>query len=116
MTTTKAPFVLWLDRKFLAWQLERGERLLLKDFADWLGISNHLLSHYMNGRNVPTGENVRKLADKLGLEVYDLLGLARPPDDATWQFFRDLDRLTPENFARLRAFTQQLLTEQETNA
>lgn len=32
----------------------------------------------MNGRREPSGWSVDKLASKLGIEVYDLLGLQRP--------------------------------------
>ena len=71
-------FSRWLEQKYLDWQSERGRRVLLQEFADWLGISKQLLSHYLNGRNVPNGPTVTKLADKLGPEIYDVLGLARP--------------------------------------
>lgn len=33
---------------------------------------------YLNGSRTPTGKNVDQLAGVLGMEVYDLLGLARP--------------------------------------
>jgi len=32
----------------------------------------------MNGRNIPAGENVDKIAAAFGPEIYDILGLARP--------------------------------------
>lgn len=74
----RPPFSKWLETKYLDWQKDRGERVLQNEFAGWLGISKQLLSQYLNGRSVPTGERIGQLAEKLGPEVYDALGLRRP--------------------------------------
>ena len=68
----------WLDMKFLDWQTSHGKRKTLTQFADYLGISQSLLSHYMNGTHSPSGENVEKIALRLGDEIYAILGLPTP--------------------------------------
>ncbi len=55
-----------------------GERKTIGEFAEYLDISRSLLSHYMNGSRNPSKENASKIAAKLGPEIFDLLGLARP--------------------------------------
>lgn len=50
---------------------------------------------------MPQGENIRKLADKLGLEVYDVLGLPRPDPDL-FAIEQVWDVLTPEIRRALR--------------
>ena len=67
----------WLERKFLEWQIDEG-RKSLTSFAQYLGIPQAVISHYMSGRYKPSGDNVNKIAAKLGPEIYDLLGLQRP--------------------------------------
>ena len=49
----------------------------------------------MNGTRLPQGEYLRKLADKLGLEVYDVLGLERP-DPLLYYLTKHWDEF-PEN-------------------
>ena len=47
------------------------------DWAKHLGSATTNLSVWMNDIRKPTGESVDLLADKLGVEVYDKLGVAR---------------------------------------
>jgi hypothetical protein len=68
----------WLDKKFREWENARGRKSTITAFAKYLEIPSGLLNKYMNDRNKPEGKNVEKLASKLGNEIYDLLGLARP--------------------------------------
>jgi len=78
----KVEFANWLESKFLAWMGEAGKRRTLSDFAKYLGVSQSLLSHWLNGRYLPERENVSKLAARLGPEVYELVGMLRPDPDA----------------------------------
>lgn len=74
----KGPLGEWVWSKYL----ERiSERYLSQaDFARELDLDPVVLNHYINGRRLPTDENIEKLA-KLGFEIYDLLGLRRPDPD-----------------------------------
>lgn len=71
----------WLIDKFLEWQAQSGEIKSQREFADYLGVGNTSLSNWISGYRLPTGENIARLASKLGPEIYDQLGLARPDPD-----------------------------------
>jgi transcriptional regulator with XRE-family HTH domain len=75
---TTLEFRQWLELKFLEWQRNQGGRKTVLQFADYLGVSQQTVSSWWNSPKIPQGDNIRKLADKLGLEVYDVLGLERP--------------------------------------
>ena len=69
----------WLTGKYLVWQVELGERKTLTEFAGYLGVSPSTVSSWMQGEHKPkSSQNVARLADKFGYEVYDLLGLPQP--------------------------------------
>ena len=71
-------FSRFFELKFLEWQHSQGGRKNVEDFAIHLGIAQSTASSYMNGKRLPEGETLRKIANKLGLEVYDALELPRP--------------------------------------
>ena len=68
----------WLDQQFLKWQISQGGSKTVVEFAHYLGVSRDALYKWMNGQRVPDLEYIEKLADKLGVEIYDMLGLQRP--------------------------------------
>ncbi len=68
----------WLNHQFLLWQLNQGGRQTVGEFAKYLGVSRDALYKWMNGQRAPDLECVEKLADKLGPEVYGLVGLPLP--------------------------------------
>jgi transcriptional regulator with XRE-family HTH domain len=72
------PFSILLERKFLEWQIEIGERKSQSEFAKLMGVSRSALTMWMNGTHLPDRESAGKLAAFLGPEVYDLLDLPRP--------------------------------------
>jgi hypothetical protein len=74
----------WLETKFLEWQRQEGGRRTAGEFSEWLGFGNTTANQWLNGRHVPARGNAQALALKLGLEVYDVLGLSRP-DEALYQ-------------------------------
>jgi len=76
MRSTK--FSAWLEQKYISWLSEAGHLRTLKDFAGWLGIGNAVLSHYLRGSRKPSADQLEKIADKLGMEAYDLLDQPRP--------------------------------------
>lgn len=67
----------FLDRKFAEWR-GSDRRKNIQDFAIYLGVEYGALEHWMSGRRSPKRDNIAKLSEKLGLEVYDIAGYARP--------------------------------------
>lgn len=74
-----AAFPDWITRKFLDWQAQQGKRKTVDDFAAYIGVSRPLLNQWMNG-NIPRPgrENINRLAEIFGFEIYDVLELPRP--------------------------------------
>jgi len=71
----------FLEMKYLEWQKDSGGRKTVLEFANYLGVSQQTVSNWWNGERLPQGDNIHKIALKLGLEVYDVLELARPDPD-----------------------------------
>lgn len=86
----------WLEMKYLEYQRNSGGRKTVLQFAEHLGVSQQTLSTWMNETRRPQGENVRKIAEKLGLEVYDVLGLQRP-DPILFYIQKHWDELPEED-------------------
>lgn len=82
MPKTLSPFAQYLMDKFRLWgirELDKGEtKITISAFAGWLGFTQSAVSNWMTDNRTPTGDTVDLLADKLGLEVYDVLGMPRP--------------------------------------
>lgn len=70
----------WLVGKFLEWEKQQEKRQPYVAFARFLGVKQSALSQWMNGNNTPTLDYVGVISDKLGPEIYDVLGLQRPTD------------------------------------
>ncbi len=68
----------WLMDRFVEWEKSQARRQSYSAFARYLGVKQASLSQWIIGNYVPTGENVKRLAEKLGVEIYDVLGLPRP--------------------------------------
>jgi len=89
---TKQEFKKWFESKFLEWRNSQEDRRAnLNRFAEWLRIKQSSVSQYLNGYAVPEGENLFRIATKLGFEVYEFLGYDQP-DRAVkeWQALYDL--------------------------
>lgn len=87
-------FPAFLEKQYLAWQQRAGKRKSLEEFANYLGISQPLLSLWMNGRRKPGTDNIELLANIFGPEIYDSLDLPRPDPDL--QIIMHLWPLLPE--------------------
>ena len=68
----------WLNECFLDWEKQQGKRQTVSAFARYLGVPQSSLSSWMAGAYIPSGENLLLLATKLGVEIYDTLGILRP--------------------------------------
>lgn len=80
MGYVQTPVAKWLDAEYVKWrQKQTGRRKAgITHFAQWLGVSRDTLNNWLGGRRVPERENIELLAAKLGLEIYDVMGLPRP--------------------------------------
>ena len=72
------PFSTFLERRYLEWQIEIGERKSQAEFARLIGVSRASITNWMNGENVPDLESAKKIAAILGPEVFDFLEMPRP--------------------------------------
>ncbi len=91
----------WLTVKFLEWQNAQGDVCSISEWAEWLSVNSRKLvitrpslSLWMNDKRHPTGDFLEVLAEKLGPELYDVLGKSRP--DAKLAFVTSVwHRLSP---------------------
>jgi transcriptional regulator with XRE-family HTH domain len=108
------PFSVLLERKFLEWQIEIGERKSQAEFAKLIGVSRASLTMWMNGDHLPERDNVHKVAKVLGNEVYDVLNLPRP-NPYLQQINQIFERLSPEHQKRLAEMAERYKVDNETD-
>ncbi len=99
----KSEFSVWIEKRYLEWQLKQGGRKSITEFAEWLGFAKSTVVQWMNDQRKPNQENALLLAEKLGMEVYDTLGLLRPDPllfeiQKHWEEFSGSER---EEFERI---------------
>lgn len=68
----------WLNAKFLEWERTEGKRKTLGQFAEYLGVSRISLSDWLSGKYAPKVQNLGRISEKLGFEIYDVMGMPRP--------------------------------------
>ena len=87
----------WLEKHYAAWQpTQNRHHRSLTAFANYLGISQPLLSSLVNGKRTSISEQTAGLiANKLGDEIYDLIGVPRP-DPALRRMSTFWSQLTPD--------------------
>ena len=69
----------FLNKKHLEYQISQGRSVSAKEFAQWLGASPTSYSNWINSGYKPDLYRVQVLSKKLGMEIYDVLGIPRPP-------------------------------------
>jgi len=92
----------FIQDKFAEW---RGKgRDTLVDFANYIGVSQQVMSNWYNGKikRPPEADTYIRLIQKYGVEVYDILGLPRPSEDEV------LSGLTPEMASAVRSFLDEI--------
>jgi len=102
----------WLTNKYLDWQKNEGGRRTIVQFAEWLDVPQTTVSSWLNGKAVPGGSKLIKLADKFGPEIYQLLGVDTPYNELPFldrQILNLYHRLSPE---AQRRFLERLESEQ----
>lgn len=74
---TQETFGGFLTRRYHEMAIKHpGQFKSMADFGAWIGIKQSTFSTWVNNQKVPEGRNIDKLAEKLGPEVYERLGLA----------------------------------------
>lgn len=68
----------WLNQKFIEWEKAQGRSQSYYAFARYLEVSQSGLGQWMVGSGAPGGDDLLNIAKKLGLEIYDVMGLPRP--------------------------------------
>lgn len=85
---------IWLNQRFLEWQMETRKKQTIRSFAEYLSVKETTLSGWMRGVSQPTGENLQRLADKLGYEIFDILEVVRP--DPIEELLENLASIPPD--------------------
>lgn len=86
--------------------------MTVKQFAEYLGVSQSTVSMWWNEGRVPEGENLMKIATKFGIEVYDILGKPRP--DETLLYIQSVwESLPPEKRRALREQAEKYAAKKE---
>lgn len=94
----------WLTAQFLEWRMNyEPVKPSVSDWAKFLGVTQQHLSGWMNDKYKPGRSNLEKLAINLGPEVYDAIGMTRPPEPAYITPEELLDKLSPETRDRFIA-------------
>lgn len=87
------------------------------DLADRTGFQPSAVSHFETGRRAPSFENLKRLADALGVSIDFLLGREdepKPVGPVADQLFRDFDRMTADDQESLAKMAS-LLAERNKN-
>lgn len=71
-------FSTWLRQRFFEWNSEQNRVKSGAVWAKWLGVRQQSLNAWMNGKSKPKGDNITRLAVKLGVGVYKALGIEPP--------------------------------------
>ena len=72
----------WLNQKFIDWEKAQGGRQSTYAFARYLEVGQSGLASWMSGNGAPGGEDLLSIANKLGPEIYDVIGMPRPSAEA----------------------------------
>jgi hypothetical protein len=66
----------WLDQKYSEWERTQSGRQTYYHFARFLEVNHTDLTQWISGVSRPAGDDLAKIAGKLGGEIYDLLGIS----------------------------------------
>lgn len=93
----------YLLKEFRAWEAETGRKQTVTSFAKYLGVKQATLSRWMNGASMPEGDNLHRLAIKLGDEVYSIAGQDKPAFLSRDEFLSLLPDESAERFSKASA-------------
>lgn len=66
----------WLEQKYTEWERSQPGRQTYYNFARYLEVNHTDLTQWISGTARPAGDDLARLAGKLGGEIYELLGVA----------------------------------------
>ena len=83
-----------LNKKFLEWQYQEGERKTIEEFAGLFGTSKSLMAMWMNGTRSPGPEYKARIIERYGEEA--ILAFGEDPDlhavINNWSFYSPEER------------------------
>jgi hypothetical protein len=68
----------WLDQKYREWEKTQGGNQSYYAFARFLDVGHSSLTLWIAGAVIPEGDDIPRLAGKLGPEIYSILNLSSP--------------------------------------
>ena len=68
----------WLEQKYADWEKTQPSRQSYYNFARYLDVAHTVLTQWVSGVSRPAGDDLAKLAAKLGNEIYSILGVSSP--------------------------------------
>ena len=72
----------WLEQKYTDWEKNQSGMQSYYTFARFLDVGHSSLTLWISGAATPAGDDLAKIASKLGQEVFDILNLPRPNSPA----------------------------------
>ncbi len=75
---TKMTFQEWLTQKYIEWENTQSGQQSYYNFARYLDVNHTALTQWTSGVSQPAGDDLAKLAGKLGSEIYTQLGVVPP--------------------------------------
>jgi transcriptional regulator with XRE-family HTH domain len=96
-------FQKWVNQKYKLWAINKvkGEDTV-ENFANYIGVSQQLMSFWLNGKRMPGARTIPLLAKKYGQEIYDTLGHPSVESDSPF------DQLPTPFKERLEAATSEI--------
>jgi len=92
----------YLVDNFRKWEKKTGRKQSVSAWARILKVSQPSLTRWMNGDNPPSFENVIKLAENLGPEIYELTGYEPPVKNTNLlELQKQLDTVSQEQREQL---------------
>ena len=74
----KMNFQEWFEQKYAEWEQTQPTRQSYYNFARYLDVAHTVVTQWVGGVGLPSGDDLAKLAAKLGNEVYTVLGVSSP--------------------------------------
>ena len=63
----------WLEQEFKEWEKMEGSPQTYYTFARYLDVGHSSLTLWISGAAVPQGDDLARVASKLGPEIFDIL-------------------------------------------
>ena len=97
----------FLNKKFLDWQVQEGERKTISEYAGLFGARHNLMTMWMNGTRSPGPEYKQRIIGRYGAEAIEAFG-----EDPDLHYVQQLwDELTPETRRVIRDQVEELASQ-----